>query len=527
MAKTTKNLGLALLGVTAEDKSVTFEEWRTSINGENESSNMNLIDVAIGTDRSRLEEIENIIEELQNAQADSAILGEGISISTGSDLNTIISSGVYVSESDDVSKTLMNTPTDIAFRMIVTQAHSFNAVSQIIVSSDNHLYIRSFANNAWSDWAYIYTTTQKPNYDDQYADINHKHDEYATVDHTHKPQDIGAANASHKHDFTDMSGVLGVDRGGTGATEASVARVILGITPSNIGAAEEDHDHALTDMTGVLDIGHGGTGSNTAASARAALEITPANIGAAEKNHDHSIVDLTGTLSIEHGGTGSVNASSARAALGITPSNIGAAEADHDHMYPVNSVAGKTGDVQLLPEDCGVIYSHTEPTGARGMVWLSDANTGSDIVSLIYSIGSVYTTSTNVSPAKYFGGTWTLIEKKCSDKYWSYEHDTLDGISACEILTDSNGLQAPETLRMVRRDNVIYLYFCGLFNISKGSWQLNLDFLGVSSLQYSSGVMTDASTGTIQVYEVDESGLISFYNSGGYPKVQLTLICAS
>lgn len=59
MAGVTKNLGLALLGVSAEDKSVTFEEWRTSINGDAESSNMNILDAAIGADRQRIYSLEN------------------------------------------------------------------------------------------------------------------------------------------------------------------------------------------------------------------------------------------------------------------------------------------------------------------------------------------------------------------------------------------------------------------------------------------------------------------------------------
>ena len=46
MASTTTYLGLKLLGTSQEDKAQLFEDWRQDINGENEGSNMQLIDAA-------------------------------------------------------------------------------------------------------------------------------------------------------------------------------------------------------------------------------------------------------------------------------------------------------------------------------------------------------------------------------------------------------------------------------------------------------------------------------------------------
>lgn len=48
MASTTTNLGLKLLGTSLVDKEMYFEEWRQTVNGETDDSNMQIIDDAYG-----------------------------------------------------------------------------------------------------------------------------------------------------------------------------------------------------------------------------------------------------------------------------------------------------------------------------------------------------------------------------------------------------------------------------------------------------------------------------------------------
>ena len=48
MASTTPNLGLKLLGSSVADKEKLFQAWRLDIAGENNQSNMEIIDEAFG-----------------------------------------------------------------------------------------------------------------------------------------------------------------------------------------------------------------------------------------------------------------------------------------------------------------------------------------------------------------------------------------------------------------------------------------------------------------------------------------------
>lgn len=120
---------------------------------------------------------------------------------------------------------------------------------------------------------------------------------------------------------SDLSGTVGIEQGGTGATTAAAAL-------TNLGAAAASHSHAAGDIgSGTLGsdrlptipVSKGGTGATTAASA-----LT--NLGAAAASHNHAAGSITsGTLSsdrlptvpVTKGGTGATTAAAARTNLGI------------------------------------------------------------------------------------------------------------------------------------------------------------------------------------------------------------------
>ena len=128
------------------------------------------------------------------------------------------------------------------------------------------------------------------------------------------------ARISHKHSAGDIdSGVLSVDRGGTGADDAAGAR-------ENLEVAAAEHTHDFDDINfvagDVLDIAHGGTGKSDKTYIRTNLSSTAED----ETLKEHSAPGVTGILDIDHGGTGADDASEARA-------NLGASADDHTHDF--------------------------------------------------------------------------------------------------------------------------------------------------------------------------------------------------
>ena len=175
---------------------------------------------------------------------------------------------------------------------------------------------------------------------------------------------VNNTNNPHNVTFDQITGVLPVANGGTGATTAEEAR-------ENLNAASDDHTHGLNTarITGTLPVAKGGTGSSSAAGARTNLGITPSNIGAAAEEHEHSVDDITsGVLPVAKGGTGSSSAAGARTNLGITPSNIGAAQTSHTHGNITSD--GKVGTTanKILATGTGGAVTAVSADNARSYI---------------------------------------------------------------------------------------------------------------------------------------------------------------
>lgn len=68
MASTTPNLHLKLLGTSLADKETYFEEWRQDISGEDNQSNMKIIDSAY---KELADDITELSETITSEQIDA------------------------------------------------------------------------------------------------------------------------------------------------------------------------------------------------------------------------------------------------------------------------------------------------------------------------------------------------------------------------------------------------------------------------------------------------------------------------
>lgn len=97
----------------------------------------------------------------------------------------------------------------------------------------------------------------------------------------------------------DITGTLGVARGGTGNATHTRNSVLVGNDTDavkNITSASGAlyaTGYNREPKFGTLPVLQGGTGATTASAARSNLGITPSNIGAATSSHTHSVADVS------------------------------------------------------------------------------------------------------------------------------------------------------------------------------------------------------------------------------------------
>lgn len=213
--------------------------------------------------------------------------------------------------------------------------------------------------------------------------------------HAVRRTDLTSAIASNVYDIngSNISGVLGVAKGGTGGTTQATARSGIGAAASattftagtglsgggTLGAnrtfsvdyagngtansaARSDHAHDInsSSITGTLSVAGGGTGRTSITSGQYVIGAgtsgvtskTPAqvlaDIGAATSGHGHALTDanITGTLPVAQGGTGATTAAAARTALAV-PVNTTSISTGNGLTGGGNLTASRTISVQF------------------------------------------------------------------------------------------------------------------------------------------------------------------------------------
>lgn len=160
-------------------------------------------------------------------------------IVANTDLNDVDDEGYYWCPSNKTAS-VTNKPEDAYipfFGLRVTKISS-NVFSQELVTAENQKFIRIYWAGSWGEWEKFATESdipsELPNPNSLTISLNGasqgNYDGSTTKSINITAQSIGAADADHTHSTDDItSGVLPIERGGTGASTASGARSALGL----------------------------------------------------------------------------------------------------------------------------------------------------------------------------------------------------------------------------------------------------------------------------------------------------------
>ena len=240
------------------------------------------------------------------------------------------------------------------------------------------------------------------------SDSDHTHTGFAAEGHTHTPDSIGAAPASHTHSYAptthshSMSEVTGLTDALSGKADSS---------HSHAGFAAESHGHSISDVTGL----------QTALDGKAASGHTH-NYAAADHNHDTAYAAKSHT----HSYAAPSHTHAQSDVTGLETALAGKANSDHSH--PDYALSGHT-HTGFAPES----HNHgiSAITGLLDLLMTaSDGNvkqtiTG-DVLSVIKSWGvGVYTayssggsTSSNSNMPKTSESWRYLIHKTGANFGW-------------------------------------------------------------------------------------------------------------
>lgn len=196
-------LSLDTFGIEANEKEINILRGATLTTNE-----LNTLD-GITVTAQELNTVKNAKSNLQS-QVDNRIpfnnVGS-IDIVENDDLNNFVTPGIYISDGAEISRKVLNSPTDLTgFKMFVVSGYVAARVTQFVTTNTDDIYYRQFNGTIWTDWVTPYTNLNVP-----------------------------ALN--------DCNGILSVDKGGTGGSTSFEARSNIGIYTGYIEPDEaEDGD---------------------------------------------------------------------------------------------------------------------------------------------------------------------------------------------------------------------------------------------------------------------------------------------
>lgn len=160
-------------------------------------------------------------------------------IAANTDLNNISDEGYYYCNSGN-SASVTNKPDNVTFFGLRITKISGGVFSQELITSGNRKFIRIYWSGGWTEWTKFAVASEIPSVPDSLPNPNALTVKVGNTTTTYDGSDaksvninassVGAAASSHTHKAEDItSGVLSVERGGTGAATASGARTALGL----------------------------------------------------------------------------------------------------------------------------------------------------------------------------------------------------------------------------------------------------------------------------------------------------------
>lgn len=87
--------------------------------------------------------------------SNTALLGLGTSIPSGSDLNNYTTPGVFFASSSAISQAISNNPAATPFKLTVEEINAVGRVCQTIIPTNiagGIIYRRLYTNNGWQSW---------------------------------------------------------------------------------------------------------------------------------------------------------------------------------------------------------------------------------------------------------------------------------------------------------------------------------------------------------------------------------------